>query len=183
MTDERHTQESVLTPEFARALVLRIAAFRIASVLLEDLSQEALLRGVRAFQRIHVEHPSAFFAKIVRDTTSDHWRRERVWFPLEDLDPRRHSYILRIEERIDLERRVEQLREALRYLSPQERQLIHLHYGDDCSLGHLSAMSGKSISALKMMLLRARAKIRRAIAANCRNRDFTRSTKARSHVS
>ena len=119
MTDERHTQESVLTPEFARALVLRIAAFRIASVLLEDLSQEALLRGVRAFQRIHVEHPSAFFAKIVRDTISDHWRRERVWFPLEDLDPRRHSYILQIEERIDLERRIEQLREALRYLSSQ----------------------------------------------------------------
>ena|SRR5437879_13298877 len=109
--------------------------------------------------------------------------RERVWFPLEDLDPRRHSYILQIEERIDLERRIEQLSEALRYLSPQERQLIHLHYGDDWSLGLLSAMSGKTISALKMMLLRARAKIRRAIAGNCRNPDFARSTKARSHVS
>ena len=177
-----NTPESVLTPEYAKSLV-RLMASCITSVLVEDLAQEALLKGVRAFQRNHVEHPSAFFTKIVRDTVSGHWRRERVWLPLESIDPRKHNHVLHIEERIDLDKRIEQMREALRHLSHHERQLIHLFYGEGLSLGQLSAMSGKSISALKMTLLRARTKIRRTIMANCRNRDLARRTKASSHVS
>src|SRR5436309_2836796 len=177
-----HSAESVLTPDFAQAIV-RVMAGALTLSLLEDLAQEALLKGIEAFRRNQVEYPSAFFAKIIRDTICDHWRRERVWLPLESIDPRKHSLVLHIEERLDLNKRIEQLRKALRSLSPRERQLIHLFYGEGFSLTQLSAMLGKSISAVKMTLFRARSKIRRAITANCRNRDLARRTKARSQVS
>src|SRR5438093_6577656 len=124
-----HTHESVLTPEYARSIV-RLLASSLMLPVLEDLSQEALLKGVRAFKRSRVEHPSAFFTKIVRDTVSDHWRRNRVaLLPLEVIDPRKHSHVLHIEERLDFDRRIEQLRKALRRLSSHERHLIHLFYG------------------------------------------------------
>jgi len=177
-----HTPDSVLTPEYARS-ILRHVASSLMPPALEDLAQEALLKGVEAFRRNQVDYPSAFFTKIVRDTICDHWRRARVWLPLESIDPRKHSLVLHIEERLDLNKRIEQLRKALRRLSPRERQLIHLFYGEGFSLTQLSAMLGKSISAVKMTLFRTRSKIRRAITANCRNRDLARRTKARSQVS
>ena len=177
-----HTPELVLTPDFAQAAV-RMVASCMSVPMLEDLAQEALLRGIKAFQRTPVAHPSAFFVKIVRDTVCDHWRRNRVvLLPLEAIDPRKHSHVLQIEERLDLDKRIEQLRKALRRLSPHERQLIHLFYGEGFSLAQLSAMSGKSLSAMKMTLLRARSKIRRALTANCRNPDLARRATARSHV-
>ena len=85
-----HTPDSVLTPEYARS-ILRHVASSLMPPALEDLAQEALLKGVEAFRRNQVDYPSAFFTKIVRDTICDHWRRERVWLPLESIDPRKHS--------------------------------------------------------------------------------------------
>ena len=158
-----HTPESVLTPAFAQAAV-RMVASCMAVPILEDLAQEALLRGVKAFQRTRVEHPSAFFTKIVRDTVCDHWRQNRVvLLPLDAIDPGRLKQVLHLEEYLYRGRRIQQIRQAWRILSRHERDLMYLFYARGFSLTQLSALSGKSVSALKMTLLRARSKIRQAI--------------------
>src|SRR5436309_5069218 len=144
-----HSAESVLTPDFAQAIV-RVMAGALTVPLIEDLAQEALLKGIAAFRRNRVEYPSAFFTKIVRDTVCDHWRRERVWLPLDSVDPHTLKHVVCIEEQLDLGRRLEQVRKALQRLSAEERKWIHFFYGEGLSLAQLAAMSGKSRSALKM---------------------------------
>ena len=172
-----HTPESVLTPDFAQSTVRMVASY-MAVPILEDLAQEALLRGVKAFQRTRVEHPSAFFVKIVRDTVCDHWRRNRVvLLPLDAIDPSRLKHVLNLEEHLDRGRRIRQVRQAWRILSRHERDLMYLFYARGFSLVQLSALSGKSVPALKMTLLRARSKIRQAVIAEASRK--TRKTGCR----
>lgn len=156
--------ESILTPDFARTLV-RLAALRTGSALFDDdLVQEALLRGLIAFRRaIHIQYPRTFFSKIVRDAVSDHWRRRRVFLPLESIGQDALAPALDFERRLDQGRQLSRIRRALSVLSPAERELMELFYFEDVPVGKLSLMLGKSRSALKMALLRSRNKLIQAL--------------------
>ena len=105
--------ESVLTPEFARS-VIRFVSLKTGSVISDDdLIQESLLRGVKAFRRVRsVEYPRAFFSKIIRDTVRDHWRRRHVVVPVE---PNLLRYIPDIERRIDRDHQLARINAVNRY--------------------------------------------------------------------
>ncbi len=164
MTD---TSENVLTPDFARSAV-RFATLRTGSVVFdEDLVQDALLRGLKAFRRTaHVKYPRAFFTKIVLDTVRDHWRRRRVVISLDSLSTDEPGEIPDLEEKIDRDKRLRRVFEALKALSPHNRALIELFYLEELPLARLSVILGKSHSALKMALLRSRNEIKRSVTGN-----------------
>src|SRR5262245_38075849 len=153
-----HAPESVLTPEYARSVILFIMPHPGAAVL-EDLTQDALLHGLRAFRRVtEIQHPKALFVKIVRDTIRDYWRQHRALVPIDSINPGRMKVILNLDERLDRSKRLNQIKRTLSRLTLQERKLIELFYLEGISIIQLSAMVGKSQSAVKMSLLRGRNK-------------------------
>jgi RNA polymerase sigma factor (sigma-70 family) len=123
----------------------------------EDLEQDATLKAVEAFRKqFEVRYPRAFLRKIVGDTVRDHWRRRRQTEELTSLDENIFAESPRFEERLDLERRIGLLRHGLAQLDPGKRITLDLFYVEEWSVSKIARVRKKSVSAVKMELLRAR---------------------------
>jgi RNA polymerase sigma factor (sigma-70 family) len=130
----------------------------------EDLEQDIALRAVEAFQRIDsVIHPKALLMKIVRDTVQDHWRRRRPADPANDIDERFAAQIPELESEVDHRRRVELLRRAMAQLPASKRTVIELFYIQDRSIPEIAQMQSRSVSAVKMDLVRSRRSLQRIV--------------------
>jgi len=146
-----------IDPSEIRAMV-RIATKRTGTpVHDEDLEQEVALHAWEAFRRIgQVSHPRAFLMKIVSDTIRDHWRRRRSSPDTEPIDERSISEAPNFENDLDFQRRVEVLHQALDLLPASRRALLDLFYTHEQSIPQIAYLQRKSISAVKMELLRSR---------------------------
>ena len=123
----------------------------------EDLEQDIALHAVEAFQRIRqVTHPRALLMKIVHDTVRDHWRRRHWDGDLEDIDERFISQAPAQEADLDSGRRIELLHRALQFLPESKRRVLDLFYTNGHSTSHIARIQNKSVSAVKMELLRSR---------------------------
>ncbi len=141
----------------------------------EDLEQDATLKAVEAFRRDYeVRHPRAFLRKVVGDAVRDHWRRRRVAEALDTVGEAKISVAPRFEEEMDGKRRVELLRRGLAELDAVKRATLEAFYVEECPVIEIARRQGKSVSAVKMELLRARKKlgeiIRRMELENARKR-------------
>jgi RNA polymerase sigma factor (sigma-70 family) len=126
----------------------------------EDLEQDATLKAVEAFRKqFEVRHPRAFLRKIVCDTVRDHWRRRRPAEELNAIDETYFSESPRFEERLDLERRLALLRAGLAQLDANKRTTLDLFYVEERPVSEIARMQKKSVSAVKMELLRARRRL------------------------
>ena len=130
----------------------------------EDLEQEVALHALEAFQRLdEVTHPRALLMKIVHDAVRDHWRRRRSSEDLADIDERFISHMPAFESDLDHRRRVELLRRALGRLPAGKRTLLKLFYVHDHSIPEIATLQGRSISAVKMELVRSRRSLYRIV--------------------
>jgi RNA polymerase sigma factor (sigma-70 family) len=126
----------------------------------EDLEQDASLKAVEAFRReCEVRYPRAFLRKVVGDAVRDYWRRRRVGEGLESVEEWRVAVAPCLEEKMDRRRRVELVRRGLRELDAGKRATIEAYYVEDCSVLEIAERQGKSVSAVKMELLRGRKRL------------------------
>jgi len=153
-----------INPSEIRAMV-RIATRRTGTpVHDEDLEQEVALHAWEAFRRIgQVSHPRAFLMKIVSDTIRDHWRRRRSSPDIESIDERLISETPNFEYDLDSRRQIELLHQALDLLPPSKRTLLDLFYTHEQSIPQIAYLQCKSISAVKMELLRSRRSLARIV--------------------
>jgi RNA polymerase sigma factor (sigma-70 family) len=137
----------------------------------EDLEQDVALHALEAFRRIgHVTHPLALLRKIAHDTVRDHWRRRHPSEDLEMVDERFVSQRPNFENDLDFRRQVERLHRAMNFLSPGKRAVLDLFYVQDHSIPEIAHLRGKSVSAVKMELLRARQSLARMVRALARKK-------------
>lgn len=130
----------------------------------EDLEQDATLKAMEAFRReCEVRYPHAFLRKIVGDAVRDHWRRRRVGEDLDTVDEARVSVVPRFEEEMDGRRRLELLRRGLRELAASRRVTLEAFYVEECPVLEIAERQGKSVSAVKMELLRARRQLAKIV--------------------
>ena len=130
----------------------------------EDLEQDVALNAVAAFRRLgHVIHPHGLLMKIVHDTVRGHWRRRHSSEDLDSIDERFIAQVPDFELDLDLRRRLELLELALTLLPPHKRRLLDLFYNHDCSIAEIAQLHGKSVSAVKMALLRSRQMLGRIV--------------------
>ena len=123
----------------------------------EDLEQEVAVRALEAVRRLErITHPRALLRKIVRDAVRDHWRRRRASEDLEGIDPRFISLQPEFELALDSHRRIELLHRALGSLSASKRAVLEFFYLLDYSIPQIASIQNRSISAVKMDLLRSR---------------------------
>ena len=153
-------------------ILIRVATKRTgAPVHDEDLEQDVALRALEAFHRLdRILHPRALLTKIVYDAVRDHWRRRRSCEDLDDVDERFIAYRPPMESDLDRERRVALLRIALEHLPAAKRTLLELFYLQECSIPHIARLQARSVSAVKMELLRSRQSLARIIGTIERNR-------------
>jgi RNA polymerase sigma factor (sigma-70 family) len=130
----------------------------------EDLEQHATLKAVEAFRReCVVRYPRAFLRKIVGDAVRDHWRRRRVGEDLETVDESRVAVAPRFEEQLDDRRRMELLRRGLAELDTTRRAILEAFYVEEYSVVEIAERRGKSVSAVKMELLRSRRRLAKIV--------------------
>ena len=130
----------------------------------EDLEQDVALHALEASRRIgHIAHPRAFLMKIVFDTVRDHWRRKRQCEDLANIDERFISQLPTLEKDIDVSRQIELLRSALQRIPDRKRMLLELFYVRDHSISEIAQLQRRSISAVKMELLRSRESLGRIL--------------------
>jgi RNA polymerase sigma factor (sigma-70 family) len=123
----------------------------------EDLEQDATLKVMEAFRRqIHVRHPRAFLRKIVADAVRDYWRRRRTTEELDAVDDALLAHTPQLEDKLDRQRQETLLRQAVRKLDPQKQKILELYYNQECSVAHIARIQKRSVSAVKMELLRSR---------------------------
>ena len=150
-----------------RALI-RFATMQTGSpVADDDLEQEATLQIWRALQRSpKIEYPTAFFAKIVRDTIRSHWRKRRKFELIGSLTETALSYRQTFEDHLDQGRIRERLDQCLKRLPFKTRSVVELFYIGECSVNDLALSLRVSRSAIKMTLLRGRRELRRMMTTN-----------------
>ena len=145
--------------------LIRVATRRTGTPLHdEDLEQDVALHALEAFHRLAaVAHPRALLMKIVRDAVRDYWRRRRLSEDLEDINERFLAHEPEFELDLDRGRRADLLRRALAKLPAPKRTLLELFYIHDHSIQQIAKLHGKSISAVKMDLLRSRQSLARIV--------------------
>jgi RNA polymerase sigma-70 factor (ECF subfamily) len=122
----------------------------------EDLLQEASLRAITAFRnRRDIRYPRAFLMKVVQNTVSDYWRRQRLARDSRPPEAERIS-APSFEDDLDHRRQLHMLREALGRLSPGKRATLNLFYMEDRPVAEIARLQRKSVSAVKMDLMRSR---------------------------
>ena len=139
-------------------LLIRFATHRTGRPIHdEDLVQDATLKAVEAFRKpFEIRYPRAFLRKIVCDTVRDHWRRRRAQEDLEAIDEGNLSEAPCFEENLDMQRQIDLLRRGLAQLDEGKRRTLVLFYVEEHSVSEIASLQRKSISAVKMELLRAR---------------------------
>jgi RNA polymerase sigma-70 factor (ECF subfamily) len=166
------------TPSEIRTIVRTITKQTGTPLHDEDLEQDVAVRALEAFGRIQaIHHPRAFLAKIVRDAVRDHWRRRRRSENIDAVDPRLMSESPAFEEVIDRTRRTHRLREAVQLLCTRKRDLLELFYKEDLSVSEIASIQGRTASAVKMDLFRARRELARILhGMSAKNRWKSRAT-------
>jgi RNA polymerase sigma-70 factor (ECF subfamily) len=131
----------------------------------EDLNQDATLKAVEAFRKqFEIRYPHALLRKIVSDVVCDHWRRKRVAEDLAGIDEWRLAESPSFEEKLDAKRRLDLLQRALLQLDERKRTTLDLFYMEERTVAEIAVLQNKSISAVKMELLRARRLLTKIVA-------------------
>ena len=167
--------------------LIRFATKRTGTALFdEDLTQEACMRALGAFRRVgKIDYPRGFLMKIVLDTVRDHWRRRRPTENLDGLDERLIGFTPALDLLIDRKRNLCRLHRSLRQLDPTRRHTINLFYLEGKSVREIAVLQQRSVSAVKMDLLRARKKLAELMTADhsdaAQNSAFSATTRSRKH--
>ena len=136
----------------------------------EDLAQETFVKAWRALPQFDARAPfEHWLSRIATHTALDHLRREkrrRNEVGLPELGEDVLDWLRDEGERNELESRqaAELLDLAMRELSPAERVVITLQELEGRSVKEICEITGSSSVAVRVRALRARSKLRKALA-------------------
>ncbi len=143
----------------------------------EDVTQEAFLKLWNRYHEIDPEKISGWLMRVTHNLCIDHVRRRQAsnknfghpdpdavatlaTGPDDTTDP---------EHRLDLTQRQQALLTAMQTLSPETRSVMIMHYFQEMKLHEIGATLGKSVSALKVQMHRARKSLRLVLVAAIEN--------------
>jgi RNA polymerase sigma-70 factor, ECF subfamily len=125
-----------------------------------DVTQQTFLKALADPKLAGVEHPKAYLLTIARNTLYDEWKRKKEKLLIDDEqavvdelpdDPLESPHAR--AERQDMKIKIEQTISRMR---PKFRELMLLRYSEDLSLDEITAVTGRSLSDVKVNLHRAR---------------------------
>lgn len=153
-----------------RPLALRVAAGLVGPERAEEQVQEAARAVVERVRSGHaprsVEHARNLFLRVLRHGAISEHRAATRRGPAEELeeppDPAPPADEL-LGEREEAERRAALLRDALARLSDDERNALHLRYGEGLTYREMMMRTDRPLSTLQARVEAALAKIRQRV--------------------
>lgn len=103
----------------------------------------------------------AWLYRIAHNAVIDHYRNRKTSIPLEDLNSAEAALDDRVEEKLDLQIKLQELREALKELTEGQRDVMILKFIEGLSIEEIARQLGKregAVRALQMRGLRGLAK-------------------------
>lgn len=124
----------------------------------EDLMQETFLRAFEHLPKFAFRGPSyrTYLFTIAHNLLVNYYRRAKP-VPLEEAERIPVEIIERVEQHVDAER----VWQAVQDLHPTEKEVVLLRYREDMATRDIARITGKSENAVKLLLSRARKKLRR----------------------
>jgi RNA polymerase sigma-70 factor (ECF subfamily) len=131
----------------------------------DDLTSEVFLRALEGLAQFEYRGIpiSAWLYRIAHDRIADHFRRQarRPTIPLEDeLLPAQDGIDHEVEGRLQ----VEQVGRAIERLTAEQHQVILLRFVAGLKLQEIAYVMDRSADAIKMLQLRALARLRQLVA-------------------
>ncbi len=138
--------------------IYRYVYFRVADdEIAEDITSHVFLKCWEKLDSYQTG-TSPFIAwlyRIARNTVIDHYRTRKVVIPLEDASPVEISQEDGIEEKLDLQIKSQELREALQELTPEQQQVLILKFISGFSTPEIARQLGKQQGAVRALQMRA----------------------------
>lgn len=139
----------------------------------EDVTQEAFLRLWRQDVDLPRDRVAPWLSHVTRNLCIDQCRRRsaaRRHLGIADADAVDHLVAVAGANGdpladLDLDDRQRQLLDALQILSPETRSVVLMHYFEDRKLTDIAAALGKTVSAVKVQVHRARLSLRLVLGA------------------
>ena len=146
--------------------IFRYVSYRLQDPqLCEDITSEVFVRLLDAFHRRDrkIKDVRAWVFGTASNLVNDHYR-QKYRRKIEDLEdhqdlPAQHS----TEGAVDREMTLQEIRWAMRKLTPDQQNVIALRFSQDLSLEETAAIVGKSVNAVKVLQFRALAAMRRIL--------------------
>jgi RNA polymerase sigma-70 factor (ECF subfamily) len=127
--------------------------------LTEDLTSQTFLRAMESIKSFKVKENSAksWFFAIARNLVIDHWRRTRPQVSLDDIVelPSAEDIPAEVGKTLALE----QLRQDIKKLSAEQREIVTLRLWHNLSHAEIAALLGKKETAVKVAYSRAVGKL------------------------
>lgn len=147
------------------------ACLRVATNLLgnpddaEDVVQDSFVRAYRHLGSYQERDKfGAWLTRIVVNQCRTRASREARYVPFDHERPATDAVVLadRLSAPPDVEQleRAAELRHALAQLGPEQREAVVLRFGEEMSYEEMAALTGVGVSALKMRVQRACARLR-----------------------
>jgi RNA polymerase sigma-70 factor, ECF subfamily len=137
--------------------VYRYVYFRVGSTVdAEDLTEQVFLKAWEAIERYEARGIPfiAWLYRLAHNLVVDHYRARRPTMPLEDVaeaeEPGANT-LDSVENEID----AEEVRVAVRKLSPEHQQLIVLRFVEGMSHAEVAQITGKTEGATRVVQYRA----------------------------
>jgi RNA polymerase sigma-70 factor (ECF subfamily) len=130
----------------------------------EDLTEQVFLKAWEAIDRYEARGVPfvAWLYRLAHNLVIDHYRARRVTVPLEEVGEAEEpgvNVVDAVEDRLD----AEEIRVALRKLSPEHQQLIALRFVEGLSHAQVAQITGKSEGATRVVQYRALQALARAL--------------------
>jgi RNA polymerase sigma-70 factor (ECF subfamily) len=145
--------------------IYRYVYYRVGSTSeAEDLSEQVFLKAWEAIERYEPRGVPfiAWLYRLAHNLVVDHYRSRRPTLTLEEVGEAEEpgaNVVDAVEEKLD----AEEIRVALRRLSPEHQQLIALRFVEGLSHAEVAQITGKSEGATRVVQYRALQSLARAL--------------------
>lgn len=137
--------------------IYRYVYFRVADdILAEDITSLVFLKAwgkLDTYQRAQSPFVGWLY-RIAHNAIIDHFRTRKVAIPLEEANAADLSHVDEVDEKLDLQIQLQELREALQGLTERQQQVLILKFVDGLSTTEIAQQLGKRPSAVRALQMR-----------------------------
>lgn len=121
----------------------------------EDLTSVVFLKALENIKKFDFKKGlfSVWIYRIARNTAIDHLRTKKETVNIEDIFDLSIDE-LKIEDRVDLELKIKDVRAYMEKLTPEQKELITMRVWDGLSYREIAGITGKTENSLKTMFSR-----------------------------
>ena len=152
-----------------RQLMLNVARF-ISDTDAEDVLSDSCVALIQVIEKLKTMNDSEmrkYIVITVRNTALNHWhkrQRETAMFrPYSEEDDVQMGVVPSSEHRIVLQEELCLVREALKTLTPRERDLLRMKYGEGKCNAEIAELTGLSPNSISQYVSRVRARLKAAL--------------------